>query len=71
MVIPSHEACLFLFEDNHVAINMIMIDRSSAIRHVSRIHRMNFELLFDRFYLDSGIQIKFADTNLQIADILT
>ena len=29
--IPSHEACLFLFEDNHAAINMIMIGRSSSI----------------------------------------
>ena len=41
------------------------------MRHVSRIHRVALDWLFDRINLDSKIQIKYIDTKNQFADILT
>ena len=41
------------------------------MRHVSRSHRVALDWLFDRINLDSKIQIKYIDTNNQLADILT
>ena len=41
------------------------------MRHVSRIHRVALDWLFDRIDLDPKIQIKYIDTKNQLADILT
>ena len=41
------------------------------MRHVSRTHRVALDSLFDRINLDSKIQIKYIDTENQLADILT
>ena len=41
------------------------------MRHVSRTHRVALDWLFDRINLDPKIQIKYIDTNYQLADILT
>ena len=41
------------------------------MRHVSRTHRVAFDWLFDRIYLDPEIQIRYLDTKHQSADILT
>ena len=41
------------------------------MRHVSRIHRVAFDWLFDRINLDPKIQIKYIDTENQLADMLT
>ena len=41
------------------------------MRHVSRAHRVALHWLFDRINLDPKIQIKYVDTNNQLADILT
>ena len=41
------------------------------MRHVSRTHRVAFDWLFDRINLDSKIQIKYIDTENQLADIIT
>ena len=65
------EALLYVFEDNEVVIKMIIKDRSRAVRHVSRTHRVALDWLFDRINLDSKIQIKYIDTKNQLADILT
>ena len=68
----SHqEALLYVFEDNEAAIKMIIKGRSPTMRHVSRIHRVALDWLFDRINLDSKIQIKYIDTKNQLADSLT
>ena len=65
------EALLYVFEDNEAVITMIIKGRSPTMRHVSRIHRVALDWLFDRINLDSKIQIKYIDTKNQLADILT
>ena len=65
------EALLYVFEDNEAVIKMIIKGRSPTMRHVSRTHRVALDWLFDRINLDSKIQIKYIDTNNQLADILT
>ena len=68
----SHqEALLYVFEDNEAVIKMIIKGRSPTMRHVSRIHRVALDWLFDRINLDPKIQIKYIDTKNQLADILT
>ena len=41
------------------------------MRHVSRTHRVALDWLFDRINLDPKIQIKYIDTENQLADMLT
>ena len=65
------EAVLSVFEDNEAVINMIIKGKSPTMRHVSRTHRVALDWLFDRINLDSKIQIKYIDTENQLADILT
>ena len=65
------EALLYVFEDNDAVIKMIIKGRSPIMRHVSRIHRVALDWLFDRINLDPKIQIKYIDTKNQLADILT
>ena len=68
----SHqEALLYVFEDNKAVIKMIIKGRSPTLRHVSRTHRVALHWLFDRINLDPKIQIKYIDTENQLADILT
>ena len=68
----SHqEALLYVFEDNEAVIKMIIKGRSPTMRHVSRTHRVALDWLFDRINLDPKIQIKYVDTENQLADILT
>ena len=52
-------------------IKMIIKGRSPTMRHVSRTHRVALDWLFDRINLDPKIQIRYIDTNHQLADILT
>ena len=76
-VVPSNvqsarrEALLYVFEDSEAVIKMIIKGRSPTMRHVSRTHRVALDWLFDRINLDSKIQIKYIDTEDQLADILT
>ena len=65
------EALLYVFEDNEAVIKMIIKNRRPTMRHVSRIHRVALDWLFDRINLDSKIRIKYIDTKNQVADILT
>ena len=68
----SHqEALLYVFEDNEAVIKMIIKGRNPTMRHVSRTHRVALDWLFDRINLDPKIQIKYIDTNNQLADTLT
>ena len=52
-------------------IKMIIKGRSPTMRHVSRTHRVALDWLFDRFNLDSKIQIRYITTKHQLADILS
>ena len=76
-VVPSNvqsarqEALLYVFEDNEAVIKMINKGRSHTMRHVSRTHRVALDWLFDRINLDSKVQVKYIDTENQLADILT
>ena len=69
--ISREEAVLYIFEDNEAVIKMIIKARSPTMRHVSSTHRVALDWLFDRINLDPKIQIKYIDTQNQIADILT
>ena len=60
-----------IFEDNETVIKMIIRGRCPTIRHVSRMHRVTPDRLFDRINLDTKFQIKYVDTKLQLADTLT
>ena len=66
-----NEALIYIFEDNEAVIKMIIKGRSHTMRHVSRTHRVALDWLFDRINSDPKIQIKYIDTNNQLADILT
>ena len=50
------ESLLYVFEDNEAMIKMIIKGRSPTMRHVSRIHRVAHDWLFDRINLDPKIQ---------------
>ena len=50
---------------------MIIKGRSPTMRHVSRNHRVAIDWSFDSINSDSKIQIKYADTKNQLADMLT
>ena len=65
------EALLYVFEDNEAVIKMIIKGRSPTMRQVSRTHRVALDWLFDRINLDFKIQIKYIDTENQLADIST
>ena len=68
----SHqEALLYVFEDNVTVIKMISKGRSLTLRHISRIHRVTLDWLFDRINLDLKIHIKYIDIKDQLADNLT
>ena len=59
-------------KDNEAVIKMITKGRSPTMRHVSRTNRVALEeSLYDRINLDPQIQIKYFDTENQLADILT
>ena len=65
------EALLYVFEDNEAVIKMIIKGRSPTMRHVSRTHRVALDWLFDRINLGPKIQIKYGDTENQLAYMLT
>ena len=41
------------------------------MRHVSRTHKVALDWLFDRINLDPKVQIRYIDTEHQLADIVT
>ena len=68
---PRVKKLYCMFEDNEAVMKMVIKGRSPTMRHVSRIHRVALDWLFDKRNLDSQIQIKYIDTKNQLADILT
>ena len=69
--LSEKESQLYIFEDNEAVIKMIIEGSSPAMRHVSRTHRVALDLLFDSINLDPKVQIKFVESQNQLADILT
>ena len=69
--LSEKESRLYIFEDNEAVIKMIIKGRSPTMRHVSRTHRVALDWLFDRINLDPKVQIKYAESKNQLADILT
>ena len=65
------ESQLCIFDDNEAVIQMIIKGRSPTMRHVSRTHRVELDGLIGRINLDTKIQIKYAESKNQLADILT
>ena len=45
-------------------------ERQTTMRHVSRIHRVAPDSLFDRMYTDPKIQVKSVDTRSQLVGTL-
>ena len=62
---------LCVFEDNEAVTKMIIKGGSPTMRHVSRTHRVALDWLFDRIAFDQKNQIRYIDTNHQLADMLT
>ena len=62
---------LVIWEDNEAVIKMTVKGRSTAMRHVSRTHRVHLDWLYERFLHDPYFRIKYVKTKFQIADILT
>ena len=52
-------------------VKMMIKGRSPMMRHVSRTHEVALDWLVDRINLDTMIQIKFVDTENQLADLIT
>jgi hypothetical protein len=71
--LPPHEGKgkLLVLEDNDAVIKMTVKGRSTNLRHVPRVHRIDLDSLFERFRTDPGIAIRYVNTKMQIADILT
>ena len=64
-------ARLFLLEDNDAVIKMIIKERSPALRHVARTHRVDLDWVFERLNRDPAIFAKFVGAKEQLADIHT
>ena len=71
MTSSQFSAMLYISEDNEAVIKMIIKGRSPTMRHVFRTHRVATDWLFDSINLDPKIQIKYVDSEHQLADILT
>ena len=65
--LSEKESPLYIFEDNKALIKMIIKSRSPTMRHVSRIHRVALNWLFDRINLDPKVQIKYVESKNQLA----
>ena len=60
-----------IFEDNDAVIKQTVKGRSPNMRHVARTHRVDLDWLWERIREDPGIEIKYINTKIQLADILT
>jgi len=67
----SSRCKLIIMEDNEAVIKMCNKVRAPTMRHVPRTHRIDVDSLLERIHLDRGINIRYINTKLQIADIFT
>ena len=64
-------AVLYVYETIEAAIKIIVKSRRPSVRHVTRIHRVDLDWLFERINHGCTISVKYNNTKDQIADILT
>ena len=64
-------AKLCILEDNEPVLKMAVKQRWPALRYVARTQRIDLDWLFERIAYDPGIMIRYVNTKLQLADILT
>ena len=65
------KAQIVLLEDNEAVIKMTIKCRAPQFKHVARVHRVDLDWLFERVQKDPGLGLKYINTKLQLADILT
>ena len=63
--------CFTFLKSNEAVIKMIILGRRPTMRHVSRTRRVALDWLFDRINLGPKIQLKYVNTKIQLADIMT
>jgi hypothetical protein len=68
---PPGNTRLIILEDNEAVIKMTTKGRSPNMRHVARTHRIDLDWLFERIREDPGIMMRYVNTKMQIADLLT
>ncbi len=61
---------LVIAEDNGAVIKILQKGRTSALRHVLRSHRISIHWLVECLRRE-GVRIRYVNTKLQIADLLT
>ena len=67
---PERLCQLIVCEDNEAVIKIIMKGRSTALRHISRTHRINIDWMYERIDGDQ-VCIRHVPTKDQVADMLT
>ena len=60
-----------VFEDNDATIKTIIKGRSVTLRHCARTHRVDLDWLWERIREDPGVFMKYINTKVQLADMLT
>ena len=50
---------------------MCIKGRSPNLRYVPRTHRVDLDWLIERIKIDPGVNLKYVETNEQMADLLT
>ena len=61
---------LVVCEDNEAVIKLVMKQRSMALRHVTRTHRIGLDWIF-QVMQDPNIALRYVTTKQQIADMMT
>ncbi|WP_288992749.1 DNA (cytosine-5-)-methyltransferase, partial [uncultured Marinobacter sp.] len=67
----KHRAKLVICEDNDAVITMCTKGRSTTMRHVLRVHRVDLDTLWERLRTDPSLSMRYVGTKQQLADILT
>ena len=70
-LLKASRSKLLILEDNEPVIKMTIKGRSPNMKHVGRVHRVSLDWLFERFWEDPEISIRFVGTKQQVADFLT
>ena len=67
--ISSMRPSLCVVEENEIVIKMIVEGWNSNMRHVSRIHKVDLDRLFDCTSPEKAIQVTHVNTTRQVADV--
>ena len=66
----SNQFKLIVCEDNEAVIKIVLKQRSPALRHVSRTHRINLDWTFEVMQ-NENVLLKYVNTKFQTADMMT